>query len=178
MQANGAHDLLVRELLALLRLEESVSLGDATEDWGGMCILNDSTTEAQLHSSAAIGVNQEDSEYNAKCTVGRVRWLHLLRHLPHLKRLNVSAWTHLIGDQEAVALSDTLQHLDLQVPSSANVSPARHVFACTLLHRHTANFCSCVRSSAVRAIKCTPQVTASNGRHVVALPAGNRLGIF
>ena len=112
------HDVLVQKLLALLRSETGcirVRLGDDTAEWGTMRDLCNSTTEAQLNNSAAISLSHVNKEGNAECTAGRVQVLQLLRHLPHLKRLNISAERNFIGNQEAAALSDTLRHSTLQV---------------------------------------------------------------
>ena len=82
----------VRELLALLRSEEQwgVELGDVDINWHCMECVDGSTTEAQLHSTAAIVIYVGGGEDNADRSAARVRWLRLLRHLPHLKRLGIA----------------------------------------------------------------------------------------
>ena len=128
VQANGERDVLVQKLLALLRSEKSmyVRLGDDTAEWDTMGVLCNSTTEAQLHSSAAVLLSHVNNAGNAQCTAARVQVLQLLRHLPHLKRLNISAEGDFIGKQEAAALSDTLRHSTLQVLCYARTA---HLYA-------------------------------------------------
>ena len=90
----------VRELLALLRSEEqwNVRLGDVNPGWGNTERVDDSTTEAQLVSTAAISISLAGWEDDADRLAARVRCLRLLRHLPHLKRLRMSACVHIMGD--------------------------------------------------------------------------------
>ena len=109
----------VRELLALLRSEEQwiVESGYVNTAWGDMECVDGSTTEAQLLSTATISIDlwEDDADRSA----ARVRWLRLLRHLPHLKGLSIDARGHIMGDREAAALTDALQHRELQVQSCA-----------------------------------------------------------
>ena len=120
----------VRELLALLRSDQRwyLRLGDVTADWKEMARVDGSTTEAQLHSTAAIWISLEGGPAEiADHWAARVRWLRLLRQLPHLKRLRITACASqdtmcaldISGDWEAAALKDALQHCDLQVQSCA-----------------------------------------------------------
>ena len=126
----------VRELLTLLRSEKQwyVQVGDVNTDWGDMesvdgrttgadmkCV-DGSTTEAQLHSTTTISIVLWSGEDNADRLAARVRWLRLLRHLPHLKSLSITVRGDIMGDQEAAALTDALQHRKLQVQSCARVS--------------------------------------------------------
>ena len=115
----------VRELLALLRSEEQwkVRVGDVNTDWDDTKRLDGSTTEAQLHSTAAIWILVLYGTDNADRSAAHVRWLRLLRHLPHLKRLYIDANGHIMGDREAAALKDAVQHCDLQVQSCARGVP-------------------------------------------------------
>ena len=107
----------MRELLALLRSEKKwyVRVGDVNTNWHCKECVDGSTTEAQLHSTAAIRIAVSGGEDDADSLAARVRWLRLLRHLPHLKRLHFTACGDIMGDREAAALTYALQHRELQV---------------------------------------------------------------
>ena len=146
MQASGEHGSFVRELLAKLRLVASVAkIGVVAAHWDSMCHLDACvrTAEAQLHGSAAISVELSPTCYVDERKAARERLLHLLRHLPHLKRLSISACRDL-SVQEAAALSDTLQHLDLQVRFCAHLA-AVYIGVCACQHLVAQRFMLCLR---------------------------------